>query len=217
MELMIFILEIIGTVAFSISGAVAAMDSDMDLLGIAVLGMTTAVGGGIVRDIVLGATPPNAFRQPVYLLISLATIVLLLIGVQLWKNSDRLPNIISPHLIGLVNASDAIGLGAFTMTGANVAINMGYGEGMLLVVFVAMLTGVGGGVMRDLFTMKKPYIFMKHIYAFASLIGAVMYFILRHHINANLAMALSAGAIVLIRYISARYNLSLPKFNFRAQ
>lgn len=215
MEFTIFILEVIGTVAFSISGAVAAMDSDMDLMGILVLGMTTAVGGGIVRDIVLGATPPNAFRKPVYVLISFVTIVLLLIGLQLWKNSDRLPNIITSHLMGMINASDAIGLGAFTMTGANVAIELGYEEGMLLVVFVGMLTGVGGGVIRDLFTMHKPFIFMKHIYAFASFIGAMMYYFLRRFIDTNLAMALSAGTIVLIRYISAKYKLSLPRFTFR--
>ncbi len=214
MELMLFIFEIIGTIAFAISGALAAMDSDMDLMGITVLGITTSVGGGIVRDLTLNIAPPNAFRQPVYVLISVATIFVLLIGVKIWKSSEKLPKILTPHLITLVNISDAIGLAAFTVAGANVAISRGFGNNLLLVIFVGMVTGVGGGVIRDLFTMKKPAIFVKHIYAFASFVGAIIYFILRIYLNGKLAMAIAAGIIVFIRYISAKYKLSLPKFKF---
>ena len=91
MERNIFVLEIIGTVAFSISGAVAAIENDMDLMGIVTLGATTAVGGGVIRDIILGFTPPNAFREPVYISTALITIAILLIIIKLRERYRRFP------------------------------------------------------------------------------------------------------------------------------
>ncbi len=217
MELTIFILEIIGTIAFSISGALAAIDSDMDLMGIATLGVTTAVGGGVLRDVIFNIAPPNAFRQPIYVTIALISIAVFLLGMRLWRWSKHLPTLFTHHLRNLINVSDAIGLGAFTVTGVNVAISRGYGDNLLLAVFVGMLTGVGGGVMRDIFTLKKPYIFMKHIYAVASIIGALLYLALRQVLSAHAAMLIGASSIVLIRYISAKYKLSLPRFRFPTQ
>ncbi len=217
MELTIFILEVIGTIAFSISGAVAAIDSDMDLMGISTLGVTTAVGGGVLRDVILNVAPPNAFRQPVYVAIALVSIALFLLGLKLCKAFSWLPTVFTHQLKTLINVFDGIGLGAFTVTGVNVAITRGYGDNILLAVFVGMLTGVGGGVMRDIFTLKKPYIFMKHIYAFASLIGALLYLALRHVISSHGAMMIGATSVMLIRYISAKYKLSLPRFRLPTQ
>ncbi len=217
MEQKIFVLEIIGTVAFSISGAVAAIENDMDLMGIATLGATTAVGGGVIRDIILGFTPPNAFRQPVYISTAFLTIAILLIIIKLRERYRRFPRVFTHHLPTVINISDAIGLGTFTVTGVNVAIYSGHGNNLLLAVFVGVLTGVGGGVMRDIFTQKKPYIFMKHIYAFASVIGAVLYLLLRGVMNRHVAMTIGAVSVMLTRYIAAKYQLSLPRFPFPTQ
>ncbi|MGI6507924.1 MAG: trimeric intracellular cation channel family protein [Saccharofermentanales bacterium] len=217
MERNIFVLEIIGTVAFSISGAVAAIENDMDLMGIVTLGATTAVGGGVIRDIILGFTPPNAFREPVYISTALITIAILLIIIKLRERYRRFPRVFTHHLPTVINISDAIGLGTFTVTGVNVAIYSGHGSNLLLAVFVGVLTGVGGGVMRDIFTQQKPYIFMKHIYAFASVIGAVLYLLLRRVMNLHAAMTIGAVSVMLTRYVAAKYQLSLPRFPFPTQ
>jgi uncharacterized membrane protein YeiH len=76
---------------------------------------------------------------------------------------------------------------------------------------------VGGGVMRDIFTQKKPYIFMRHIYAFASLIGAVLYLVLRPFVSSGVATIIGAGSVMLTRYIAAKYKLGLPRFHFPTQ
>jgi len=87
MELDIFIFEVIGTIAFAISGATAAIESDMDLMGIVTLGATTAVGGGVIRDIILNVAPPNAFREPIFVSIALISIAIFLIIIKLWERS----------------------------------------------------------------------------------------------------------------------------------
>lgn len=217
MELSIFIFEVIGTIAFSISGAVAAIESDMDLMGIVTLGATTAVGGGVIRDLILNVTPPSAFRQPIYISIALISIAVFLIVLKIREHFSRFPNVIFQHLPAMINVSDAIGLGTFTVSGVNVAISRGYGNNLLLALFVGILSGVGGGVMRDIFTQKKPYIFMKHIYAFASLIGAVLYLLLRRAIGSDTAMIVGAISVMFTRYIAAKYQLSLPRFRIPEQ
>ncbi len=216
MEDKIFALEIIGTVAFSISGAVAAIENDMDLMGIVTLGITTAVGGGVIRDVILDVVPPSAFRKPIFIPVAFISIVVFLIILKLWERS-HLPRLFTHHLPTMINVSDAIGLGTFTVTGVNVAINRGQESNLILAVFIGMLTGVGGGVMRDIFTQKKPYIFMKHIYAFASFIGAVVYLLLRRAMHANLAMIIGALSVMITRYFAAKYQLSLPRINFPTQ
>lgn len=214
METTILVLEILGTIAFTISGAIAAIDSDMDLLGILILGLTVAVGGGIIRDVTLDIVPPNAFTNPTYITVSLITTFVLLAGLLLWRKQFGLAKYINTKLLlKAINISDAIGLGAFTVIGVNVAIQAGHGDNLILTIFVGMLTGVGGGVLRDVFTQTKPYIFTKHIYGLASMIGATVYFFLYARIDHNIALIASAGLIVLIRYISAKYKLSLPRFH----
>ncbi len=216
MGLDIFIFEVIGTIAFAISGATAAIESDMDLMGIVTLGATTAVGGGVIRDIILNVAPPNAFREPIFVSIALISIAIFLIFIKLWERS-KLARMFTQYLPTMINVSDAIGLGTFTVTGVNVAISRGHGDNLLLAVFVGMLTGVGGGVMRDIFTQKKPYIFMRHIYAFASLIGAVLYLLLRPVMSSGAATLIGAGSVMLTRYIAAKYKLGLPRFHFPSQ
>lgn len=211
-------LEIIGTIAFSLSGALAAIEKEMDLLGITIMGLVTAVGGGIIRDITLDITPPNAFTNPVTIFISLVTIIIFIVLVLIYKyQTNWFKHIKLNHLKNAVNASDAIGLGAFTITGVNIAINAGYQNNIVLLLFVGMITGVGGGILRDVFTSKTPYIFVKHIYGVASLIGAFIFILLRDKMNLETSMLISAGLIVLIRFVSARYKLSLPKISIKKQ
>lgn len=127
------------------------------------MGMTTAVGGGILRDLLLGITPPAALRDPLQALVAIATSLLVFL---VWKRFH--PEGDHRNWEALLLVADSIGLGIFSVHGAAVAVRAGLGGNVFLTLLVGMLTGVGGGVLRDLCCMERPYIFTKHIYACAS-------------------------------------------------
>ena len=193
-----FIFEIIGTVAFAISGALMAIRKKMDIFGVAILGMTTAVAGGIIRDLILGVTPPAAFVHPVYALTA--------IGVSLIIFIPGIRKALS-HLEAVLLVMDSIGLAAFTVTG--VGAGMAF-HNLFLTVFVGTVTGVGGGVLRDIFAGNRPYIFVKHFYACASIIGSLISALL-WDINELLAMIAGMAAIFILRILAAVFKWSLPK------
>ena len=193
------VFEIIGTIAFAISGACVDIEKKMDIFGVTILGITTAVGGGIIRDILLGDFPPVVFREPVYPLV--AIIVSLIVFIPKIRVIAEKQN--NPLLIIM----DSVGLGVFTIVG--VRAGMGCGN-VYLAVFVGVLTGVGGGVMRDLFAGNRPYIFIKHFYACASLIGAVVTAVF-WRFSEPLSMLAGAAGIVVLRLFAARFKWNLPK------
>ena len=206
MELFILILEIVGTVSFALSGAMTGLKKNMDIFGVCVLGVTTAVGGGILRDLLLGLTPPATLLDPKYVLMSIVTSLFVFSPVvrRVLFHSRKLYD-------ALMLISDSAGLGIFTVYGARVAIGAGYEENLFLVLFVAVITGVGGGVMRDLFAGDRPYIFVKHVYACAALLGAIAFAALKPLVGLDGATVIGFALIVVIRFCSARFHWSLPK------
>lgn len=210
MELFIFILEIIGTIAFSASGSMTAIEKDMDILGISILGMTTAVGGGVIRDLVLGIHPPNAFQNPVYSIVSI--VFSLIIVVIINKFGNLTDNKIAKQLYAkIVNIFDSVGLGIFTVVGVSVAFNNYSNNNLFMLVFVGVVTGVGGGVLRDIMSGNMPYIFKKHVYASASIIGAVLCSILWPILGRNLGMLIGAIVVIVVRLLAAHYKWNLPR------
>ena len=209
MELFILILEIVGTVSFALSGAMTGLKKNMDIFGVCVLGVTTAVGGGILRDLLLGLTPPATFLDPKYVLMSIVTSLFVFSPVvrRVLFHSRKLYD-------ALMLISDSAGLGIFTVYGARVAIGAGYEENLFLVLFVALITGVGGGVLRDVFSGERPYIFVRHFYACASIIGALICALCWDRLGANAAMLFGAAAIVVLRLLAAYYHWSLPKSDY---
>ena len=206
LENIVFVLEIIGTIAFAISGATLGLEKGMDLMGITILGLTTGVGGGIIRDLIVGQTPPLTFRNPIYLIISVVVSMLVFAPpVRKWIFSD------STLYDWLMLIMDSVGLGVFTVIGIKSAYNATSIHGIILFAFVGVLTGVGGGVLRDIMAGDRPYIFVKHFYASASLIGALTCIILWDRWGTALAMEISAALIVLLRLLAAHYHWSLPK------
>ena len=172
----IFIVEIIGTIAFASSGAMVAVRKRLDLFGIIVLGVITAVGGGMLRDLMIGNIPPNMFRNPVYVLAAFLTVLVLFLLFRCW-----------PFLLGsryiegyekIMNILDAIGLGAFTVIGIDTGVEAGYGDYHFLIIFLGVITGIGGGILRDIMAGETPYVLKKHIYACASIAGACLYVVL---------------------------------------
>lgn len=193
-----YILEIIGTVAFSVSGAVVAIQKKMDILGVTTLGVITALGGGIFRDILIGKTPPTAFNNPLYALVAIvAAIITFLPVVSKRINLD--------HFIWVF--VDSIGLGAFTMIGVSAGTSF---NNVFFEIFLGVTTGVGGGVVRDICAGNLPMIFIKHFYACPCIIGAVVFVILNGY-NANIAVILGFTVIVALRLLAAKYKWHLPK------
>ena len=203
-----FIIEIIGTIAFASSGAMVAIKQHLDLLGVVVLGVTTAVGGGMLRDIILGNVPPSLFLNPVYVITAFITVMILFCIVRLNQK------VLESHYIAIyekmMNIVDAIGLAAFTVTGIDTAIMAGYQDYRFLSIFLGVLTGVGGGVLRDIMAGQTPYILRKHVYACASIAGALSYVFLSDWLSGDLSMIISAFLIVLIRLLATKYCWTLP-------
>jgi uncharacterized membrane protein YeiH len=203
---MLFVLEIIGTVAFAVSGAMVAAEKKMDIFGVIILGMTTAVGGGILRDIILGSTPPAAFCNPVYALVAiLVSIIVFLPSVRRsFQKNSRL------YDLGML-WMDSIGLGVFTVIGIQVAFSSEAGYNYFLAIFVGVVTGVGGGILRDLFAGDTPYIFVRHFYASASLGGALVCALCWQPCGGTFSMIAGAVLTVVLRLLAAHYHWSLPK------
>ncbi|MBQ3597844.1 MAG: TRIC cation channel family protein [Clostridia bacterium] len=205
-ETLAFVFELFGTVAFAISGAITGLKKKMDIFGVVILAVVTAVGGGAIRDIVLGNTPPMTFRNPVYALVAVATGILTFIPA-VRRLAGKNPRVFDIFLL----ITDSVGLGIFTVMGIRTAIGTGHGENLFLLVFVGVVTGVGGGLLRDMMAGNTPYIFVKHIYASASLAGAVLCALLWKPLGATAAMSVSAVVIIVIRFLAARFKWSLPK------
>ncbi len=201
--------EILGTVAFAISGAMVAIEKRVDLFGVLFLGFVTAMGGGVVRDITLGDFPPRMYRDPTNLLLSLA-VSLVVFCLARMLQSRYLRNEVLIEQIN--NVFDALGLGAFSVTGARVAIEAGYGFNATLVLFMGMTTAIGGGVLRDLLIREIPFVLKKRIYAVASLCGAGLYWAC-WRLHAGEEAAVLAGVLItfLLRMLATRFKWNLPK------
>jgi len=206
MDLFVLVLELIGTVAFAASGAVMAVRKRMDIFGVCVLALTTAVGGGILRDLLLGVTPPSTFRNPVYAgTAALVSIIVFLRPVRRYLAGDHA----AYHRTMLV--MDSLGLGIFTVVGVSMAFAAQPQGGVFLAVFLGVVTGVGGGVMRDVMAGETPFIFVKHVYACASLAGALACALLWDAVGAAWAMLTGAALVVVIRLLSATFKWNLPR------
>ena len=206
MDTFIFVVNILGTVAFAASGAMIGLNKNMDIFGVCILGLTTATGGGVFRDLLLGLTTPMAFRDPTCALVALVTSAVIFsrrVRLLLMHNPD--------HYNKLLFWMDTLGLGAFTVIGVELAYQRSAAPTFYLLVFVGVVTGVGGGVVRDLLAQEVPYIFVKHIYACASLAGAAVCAGMWTHVDSMDAMTVGLITVVIIRVLAAHFHWNLPK------
>ena len=206
MDKFVFLLELIGTVAFAASGSLTAMRRHMDLLGVIVLGVITSVGGGILRDVILGITPPLAFRDPTCTLVAVGVSLLLCIP---WIRHSLMHN----HRLFDVSLllMDSVGLGSVAVWGNGSVMDLGRDLCTLVLLLVGVLTCVGGGVMRDVLAGNTPYILVKHVYACASLAGAVLCAVLWRLVPQYVAMLAGMTTVLLIRLLSAHFRWNLPR------
>ena len=205
MDTFIFVVNIIGTLAFAASGAMIGLNKNMDIFGVCILGLATATGGGGIRDLILGLTPPMAFRDPTYAVLALATSAVFFsrrVRRVLMHNQRRYDR--------LLFWMDTLGLGVFSVAGVELAFSRSGHPTFFLLVFIGTITGVGGGVLRDLLAQEVPYIFVKHIYACASLAGAALCAGL-WRFGSMPAMLAGIAAVVIIRVLAAHFHWNLPR------
>lgn len=202
--------DIIGTIAFAISGAILGCKKKMDILGVIVLGLVTALGGGFIRDLVLGITPPKMFQNSTNAAISTVFSILVFILYSIRKDLEK------SHWIKLMNKfmiiTDTIGLASFTITGMATAISLGYDKKFLLI-FVGSITGVGGGMLRDVLSGSIPFIFREQVYAGACILGATIFIIARNFCNYQISMVICFFAVLIIRLLAVKKNWNLPRIS----
>lgn len=206
MEDVMFVLELIGAAAFAVSGAMVAIEKKADIFGVLFLAVTTALGGGVIRDLLIGRIPPVMFVSYWYLLISVVAALAVFIDAYLRSEKYKLH---LDKLDSVNNVFDAIGLAVFTVSGMNAA--MPVSDNVILVLFVGMCTGVGGGMLRDVMTNTMPKVLRKRVYAVASLIGGGLYYVM-HVLDINQLLSVGCGMLVIfaLRLFATIYKWNLP-------
>jgi uncharacterized membrane protein YeiH len=212
---LIFSLEMVGTVAFAVSGVMVAKERKMDIFGAILLGCVTAVGGGMIRDLILGETPPAMFRRPIYVDVSFVTCLISFVlerhrlGRRFFDRFDQT----HARTALILNAADSIGLAAFVVVGCRTAVNAGYGDNTFLTSFVGVLTGIGGGILRDIMAGQMPLIMRKRVYGIAAIAGALLYTELQTvGVQQLIAAVISMLCTVLIRFLAIYFRWNLPAF-----
>jgi len=197
----LLVLDLIGTFVFALSGAVAGVRERLDLFGVLVLSFAAASAGGIMRDLLIGAVPPAAISDWRYLAVSLLAGLVTFIW---YPNSERLRNLRNEVLI-----FDAAGLALFAVAGTQKAL--GYGLNPAMAALLGMLTGIGGGMLRDVLLAQIPTVLRAELYAVAALAGAVVV-VVGHVLNLSpTAMAIAGAALCFgIRFIAIRRGWRLP-------
>jgi uncharacterized membrane protein YeiH len=202
MAQLFYLADLFGVAVFAITGALMAGRKSMDLFGVLVIAVITALGGGTLRDLILDNHPVSWIRDDTYI----AVATLAAVGTVLWVRLTR-----PIHETGLLVA-DAFGLAVFTVIGTEVA--MQHQVPLSTAVIMGVMTGVAGGVMRDVICNEIPLIFKKEIYATACIAGALMFIALRllntpHWLDTGIAMLTVLG----IRMAAIRWRFSLPRFH----
>ncbi len=199
-DVFIYILDLFGTMAFAVTGAFKAIEHKSDIVGIIILATITGVAGGTIRDIVLGEFPTNSISDPAYVIITVATGVVIFF---LYSHLKKHWNVFLKF--------DAIGLGVFTIIGATFAFNI-FGLNYLAMVLAGVLTAIGGGILRDVFVNEVPIVFIKELYASASFVGVTIFYLLLLA-EIELYAATIAGIIIItgLRLVAMKYNWNLPK------
>jgi len=195
----IYVLDIIGTFAFAVSGALVASDKKFDLFGVVIIAFVTAVGGGMLRDLLIDAHPINWIGDLNYMY----TIFLAVIFTFLFKSKIA-------HLSKTMFLFDTVGLSVYTLLGLEKGLSFNLNP--IIALIMGMISAVFGGVLRDVLTNKIPLIFEKEIYASACLIGGISYLLLTYfNMTENVIFVFSASIIVIIRVIAVKFKLQLPK------
>ncbi len=202
-EVFIYVLDLLGTAAFAVTGAVKAVEHKGDIFGIIVLATVVGVAGGITRDVIFGRFP-TAFSDPIYIIITV------IVGITMFFLYPYFKKRMNVWLV-----FDAIGLGVFSIIGASIAYQI-VGLDFLPIMFGGVITAIGGGILRDVFVREIPIVFVKEVYAVASLIGIVIFYVvLSSGVDMQVASIIGIVAATGIRLLAMKFNWNLPRVKDR--
>ena len=211
-DIIILAMEWIGTISFAVSGTLVAISCSLDLFGVITVGCITAVGGGIIRDLLIGNIPPKVFYNPLILLVAASTSILVFLAAYLYRKKFQKFR----ERAEFFNIFfDALGLASFSIAGIEVACLSSYENNILLTITLGVITGVGGGILRDVLVNEKPYILTRHVYAIVSILGCCFYYLISvqfgHKVIATFFVIIFT---VLVRILAAKFRWKLPKIQF---
>ncbi|WP_027075371.1 trimeric intracellular cation channel family protein [Maribacter antarcticus] len=192
------VIDILGTIAFAISGVLVAMEKKLDLFGVLIIAFVTAIGGGTLRDLLIGNTPVNWMTTPVYLITISATFFVAIIFVNQLRYFRK-----SLFLF------DTIGIGLYTMVGVEKGLNAGLSP--VICIILGTITASFGGVIRDILCNEIPVIFRKEVYATICILGGIIYFVLiQFPFDTTYAYVAAILSIIVMRLLAVRFKISLP-------
>ena len=193
-----FTIDILGTIAFAISGVLVAMEKKLDLFGVLIIAFVTAIGGGTLRDLLIGNTPVIWMRDSVYVITIIITVIVAILFVKQLK-----------YLRKSLFLFDTIGIGLYTLVG----VEKGIEAELLPIMCIALgtITASFGGVIRDILCNEIPVIFRKEIYATACILGGASYFLLNKlPIASNYAFVMAVLVVIILRILAVKFNIRLP-------
>lgn len=205
--------EIIGVIAFALSGTMVALKNKMDIIGAIILANITSFGGGVLRDCLIGSLPPKLFVDSLYLIyVAVATgssiiFMVLVTAFKPFKNGVK-----SVEFNIILNVMDAIGLAPFCLVGVNSAIAQGYGHNIFMLCIVGCISGCGGGITRDILAHQIPIIFRKYIYILPCLAGVTVYVLLLYFELTNSVIAMLCASTLIIggRLAGIFFKINMP-------
>lgn len=199
------IIDILGTFAFTVSGALAAMERRLDPFGVLIISFVTAVGGGTLRDVLVGNLPVKWLTNDTTILVIFSAALACMLFGSLLRQLNK-----------ALSLFDALGLGFFTIVGVEVGINRQLSG--IICIALGTITACFGGVLRDVLLNKVPLIFHKEIYALACIAGGCFYYFLqRSFVPADIAKVGCIFLVFVIRILAIRYQLALPRFYLKQQ
>lgn len=212
MSAVVFAVECIGVIAFAVSGALVAIRKRTDIIGAIVFSVLTAFGGGLLRDVTLGILPPNLFVDWEYwvlLMICVASSIVCCAIASINKNSLA----VQARLGGLwLDITDAIGLSVFAVLGVDIAANTaGDGKNAFLMIFCGCISGVGGGMLRDICSAEIPFIFRKHVYLIPVVLGAALHTFTYECEYSTVWEFVSIAVIIILRVMAAVFKWNFPR------
>lgn len=200
---LIVFLDYFGIAVFAITGALTAGNKKMDIFGVIVVALITALGGGTLRDLMLDAHPLIWIDNPLYLLVGMLAALATFVGARLFAMPLR-----------TLEICDAIGLAFFTLAGLYKTLSLGHSA--VIALLMGMITGVAGGIIRDIICNEIPLIFHREIYASSALFGGAIFLLLKDW-NTDVALLMGAFSVLALRLMGIFLGWSMPAFRFKAE
>lgn len=209
MEIFSTVIEVIGIIAFSVSGAMVAIRRKTDLFGVILLAILTAMGGGLLRDMIFSFSPPVIFGLKWYLLICVIVSVIVFLIARKYSKTYLENETKIEHINDIF---DALGLGIFAVMGTKVGIEHGFIDDAIITISCGVITCIGGGIIRDVLTKSIPFVLVKRIYAIAAILGSSVYYVM-YMFGINDGIAIVAGVLVtfILRLLAMIFKWNMPK------